>query len=52
MDDLQLLRAMRSDVGSAPQATLARGRNALLANIGTPDARTTASPVRPRKVVR
>lgn len=52
MDDLQLLRAMRSDVGSAPQATLARGRNTLLAKIGAPDARTTGSAVRPRKVVR
>jgi hypothetical protein len=26
MDDLQLLREMRSDIGSAPPATLARGR--------------------------
>ncbi len=34
MDELQLLRQMRSEVGSAPQATLARGRNKLLKNIG------------------
>lgn len=52
MDDLQLLRAMRSDVGSAPQATLARGRNTLMAKIGAPDARATTSGVRPRRIVR
>lgn len=33
MDDLQLLREMRSDVGTPPPATLARGRNALLRKI-------------------
>src|SRR6185312_13222172 len=31
---LQLLREMRNDVGSAPQATLARGRNKLMKDIG------------------
>jgi hypothetical protein len=34
MDELQLLRGMRSEVGSAPQATLARGRSKLMKNIG------------------
>ncbi|MFC8038159.1 CU044_5270 family protein [Paenarthrobacter sp. NPDC057355] len=34
MDDLQLLREMRSDIGSAPPATLARGRVRVMANIG------------------
>ena len=33
MDDLQLLRGMRSDVGSAPQATLDRGREKVMAKI-------------------
>ena len=33
MDDLQLLREMRSDVGTPAQATLARGRNTLLRKI-------------------
>lgn len=42
MDDLQLLREMRSDVGTPPPATLARGRNTLLRKIdpgagGMPD---------------
>lgn len=35
MDDLQLLREMRSDIGSAPPATLARGRNKLMTRIDT-----------------
>src|SRR4051794_31436211 len=34
MDELQLLRQMRNDVGSAPQATLTRGRNKLMKSIG------------------
>ena len=33
MDDLQLLREVRSDIGSAPPATLARGRSKLMARI-------------------
>jgi hypothetical protein len=33
MDDLQLLREMRSDIGSVPPATLARGRTKLMARI-------------------
>jgi hypothetical protein len=33
MDDLQLLREMRSDIGSAPPATLARGREKVMAQI-------------------
>ncbi|QHK18964.1 hypothetical protein GU243_03410 [Pseudarthrobacter psychrotolerans] len=35
MDDLQLLREMRSDIGSAPPATLARGRNKLMSKISS-----------------
>ncbi len=35
MDDLQLLREMRSDVGTPPSATLARGRKKLLQKIDT-----------------
>ncbi|XAS69469.1 CU044_5270 family protein [Micrococcaceae bacterium Sec5.7] len=35
MDDLQLLREMRSDIGSAPQATLARGRTKLMTRINS-----------------
>lgn len=34
MDDLQLLGEMRSDIGSAPAATLARGREKVMAKIG------------------
>ncbi|MDD7834250.1 CU044_5270 family protein [Paenarthrobacter sp. AB444] len=38
MDDLQLLREMRSDVGTAPAATLARSRERLMTRIAnTPD---------------
>lgn len=33
MDDLQLLREMRSDIGSAPPATLARGREKVMAKV-------------------
>jgi hypothetical protein len=49
MDELQLLRGMRSEVGSAPPATLARGRTKLMKNIGVESgssARTSAP--RPR----
>jgi hypothetical protein len=58
MDDLQLLREMRSDIGSAPPATLARGREKVMANVGpasTSVARTdthakgTVSPIRFRR---
>ncbi|MFE4837564.1 CU044_5270 family protein [Arthrobacter sp. NPDC056691] len=45
MDDLQLLREMRSDVGSAPPATLARGREKLMAKIGQS---STAEETRPK----
>src|SRR6478672_10571913 len=34
MDDLQLLREMRSDIGSAPPVTLARGREKVMAGVG------------------
>lgn len=48
MDDLQLLREMRSDIGSAPQATLARGRTKLMAQVRTPSRpETIASPAAP-----
>jgi hypothetical protein len=42
MDDLQLLREMRSDIGSAPPATLARGREIVMARI-SPASTTVAS---------
>lgn len=42
MDDLQLLREMRSDIGSAPPATLARGRNKLISKISS-DSRPEAT---------
>jgi hypothetical protein len=57
MDDLQLLREMRHHVGTAPAATLARGRNKLMARIGSAshsEARTSThapakvSPIRTR----
>lgn len=35
MNDLQLLSEMRSDIGSAPPATLARGRNKLMSKISS-----------------
>ena len=47
MDDLQLLREMRSDIGSAQQATLARGREKVMAKISpasTSGARTAGTP--------
>lgn len=50
MDELQLLREMRSEVGSAPESTLARGRTKLMARIDSasrPGATTTTRP-RPR----
>jgi RNA polymerase sigma-70 factor (ECF subfamily) len=43
MNDLQLLRVMRSDIGSASPAVLARGRNKLMSRIGSgsrPEATT------------
>lgn len=60
MDGLQLLREMRSDIGSAPPATLARGRNNLMAKVGStsrPETTTsthapaTVSPIRFRRRV-
>jgi hypothetical protein len=60
MDDLQLLREMRSDIGSAPQATLARGREKVMAkvyrasaSVTTTDthAKGTVSPIRFRRRV-
>jgi RNA polymerase sigma-70 factor (ECF subfamily) len=51
MDDLQLLREMRSDISSAPPATLARGRNKLMARIGsTSRPETTTGTHAPAKV--
>jgi RNA polymerase sigma-70 factor (ECF subfamily) len=58
MDDLQLLRGMRSDIGAAPQATLDRGREKVMARINTsstfgaapaPQERATISPIRFRR---
>jgi hypothetical protein len=60
MNDLQLLREMRSDIGSATPATLARGRTKLMARIGSasrPEATTNmrapakVSPIRIRRRV-
>lgn len=60
MDDLQLLREMRSDIGSAPPATLARGREQVMAKISpastsvaTTDnhAKGTVTPIRFRRRV-
>ncbi|RAM37211.1 CU044_5270 family protein [Arthrobacter globiformis] len=48
MDDLQLLREMRSDVGSAPPATLARGREKLMTKIGQS---STVEETRPQATV-
>ena len=42
MDDLQLLREMRNDIGSAPPATLARGREKVMAKI-SPASTTVAA---------
>jgi RNA polymerase sigma-70 factor (ECF subfamily) len=55
MDDLQLLREMRSDIGSSPQATLDRGREIVMARINTASApvattaRAKANPIRFRR---
>lgn len=43
MDDLQLLREMRSDVGSASPATLARGREKVMAKISPASGTVAAS---------
>lgn len=60
MDDLQLLREMRSDIGSAPSATLARGRTKLMSRIDSTSrsgastgtlAPATVSPIRFRRRV-
>ncbi|MFJ4208123.1 CU044_5270 family protein [Paenarthrobacter sp. NPDC089675] len=52
MDDLQLLREMRSDVGSAPPAALARGRKSLMSRIShssPKEAQPTLRPIRLRR---
>ncbi|BCW50111.1 CU044_5270 family protein [Arthrobacter sp. StoSoilB13] len=56
MDDLKLLREMRSDVGSAPPATLARGREKVMAKVqASPKPATqpkpTVTPIRFRRRV-
>ncbi|MGO4584921.1 hypothetical protein AB4Z38_13675 [Arthrobacter sp. 2RAF6] len=56
-DDLQLLREMRNDIGTPPQATLARGRNKVMARIGpassSPAAAThTTAAARPIRLKR
>lgn len=60
MDDLQLLREMRSDIGSAPPATLARGREKVMAKVALASttatktdthAKGTVSPIRFRRRV-
>lgn len=51
MNDLQLLREMRSDIGSATPATLARGRTKLMAKIGSTSRPEAATDMRaPAKV--
>ena len=57
MDDLQLLREMRNDIGTPPQATLARGRNKVMDRISpastSPAAAThTTATVRPIRLKR
>jgi RNA polymerase sigma-70 factor (ECF subfamily) len=55
MNDLQLLREMRSDVGSAQPTTLARGRNKLMSKISSdsrPEATTTHTPATVRPIFR
>ncbi|BCW06954.1 MULTISPECIES: CU044_5270 family protein [unclassified Arthrobacter] len=42
MDDLQLLREMRNDIGTPPQAALARGRNKVMDKISQASAAPTA----------
>ncbi|MET3368073.1 CU044_5270 family protein [Arthrobacter sp. M2012083] len=54
MDDLELLREMRSDVGSAPAAALARGREKVMAKVqasvaSAPQRKATVSPIRFRR---
>ena len=58
MDDLQLLREMRSDIGSPAAATLARGRTELMARIYSTstslgskdrDTKSTVTPIRFRR---
>lgn len=58
MDDLQLLREMRSDIGSPASATLARGRTELMARIASTDTsvgstdrdtKSTVTPIRFRR---
>ena len=51
MDDLQLLREMRSDIGSAPAATMARGREKVLARI-SPASATAATTAHTKATVR
>lgn len=59
MDDLQLLREMRNEVGSVPPATLARGREKVMAKVTRPSvtgattahAKATVSPIRFRRRV-
>ncbi|GAB3537803.1 hypothetical protein GCM10027403_22790 [Arthrobacter tecti] len=41
MDDLQLLREMRDDIGSVPPATLTRGRKKVMAKVSPNSASTT-----------
>lgn len=57
MDDLQLLRGMRSDIGSAPQPTLDRGREKVMSRISaasafeppTTNVKATVRPIRFRR---
>ncbi|NJC21054.1 RNA polymerase sigma-70 factor (ECF subfamily) [Arthrobacter pigmenti] len=44
MDDLQLLREMRDDIGSVAPATLARGRKKVMAKVSPNSASTTIGP--------
>lgn len=51
MDDLKLLREIRNDVGAAPEDSLARGRQKLMARIGADVAGTANAGKTPRRTV-
>lgn len=51
MDDLQLLREIRSDVDTVEDATLARGRHNLMARIGGETTGTAVSRKMPRRTM-
>ena len=52
MDDLHLLREMRNDIGSAPSATLARGRNTVMTRIDSASRSEATTDTRAPDMVR